>query len=53
MTWAKAGDGSVVRAFQVNSVGTTIIIDREGRVAYRDAVATPYETLKTELEKVL
>ena len=53
VTWATAGDGAVVRQFRVTYLGTTIIIDREGRISYRDAGPTPYETLREELERVL
>ena len=52
VTWAAVGDGSVVRQFKVKYLGTTIIIDRQGRVSYRDAGPTPYETLKVEIVKV-
>ncbi len=51
--WATDTDQSVVRAFQVRTLGTTIIIDRDGRISYRDDGATPYEVLKTALMKVL
>ena len=53
VNWAAIGDGSVLQQFKVLSVGTTIIIDREGRISYRDAWATPYEKLKEEIVKVL
>ena len=53
VTWASVGDGAVVRQFQVRFLGTTIIIDRETRISYRDAGPTPYETLRGEIEKVL
>ena len=53
VTWASVGDGAVVRQFQVRFLGTTIIIDRLGRISYRDDGATPYETLKSEIEKIL
>ena len=52
-TWATDSDQSVVRSFRVRSLGTTIIIDRHGRVSYRDGSATTYETLRAEIEKVL
>ena len=51
--WATDTDQSVVRAFQVRTLGTTIIIDRDGRISYRDDGATPYEVLKTAVMKVL
>lgn len=51
--FATDADGSAVRAFRVIALGTTIIIDRRGRVSYRDAGPTSYDTLKGEIEKVL
>ena len=35
------------------SAGATIIIDRDGREVFRDISATPYETLKSAIEKAL
>ena len=51
--WATDTDQSVVRALQVRTLGTTIIIGRDGRISYRDDGATPYEVLKTAVMKVL
>ena len=51
--WATDTDQSVVRAFQVRTLGTTIVIGRDGRISYRDDGATPYEMLKTAVMKVL
>jgi hypothetical protein len=41
-----------VAAFNVRALGTTIIVNREGRVVYRDS-APPYETLRSEVDKAL
>ena len=51
--WATDTEQEVVRTFNVLSLGTTIIIDRHGRVAYRDEGATQYETLRNKVEEVL
>ena len=54
VTWAQADtDGELLRRFRVLSLGTTIIIDREGQISYRDDGATPYAVLKAEVLKVL
>ncbi len=53
MIWATDTDQSVVRALQVRTLGTTIIIGRDGRISYRDGGATPYAVLKSEVLKVL
>lgn len=51
--WAQDTDYSAVTAYRVTALGTTIIIDREGRVAYRDGGATSYAKLLAEVQKAL
>ena len=51
VTWATDPDGRLVQLFKVFSLGTTIIINRARRISYRDDGATPYEVLRSELEK--
>ncbi len=53
VTWATDAKGELVQLFRVFSLGTTVIIDREGRIAYRDDVATPYEILESQVEPLL
>jgi len=36
--------------FRVATLGTTIIIDRQGSISYRDNGATPYNILRNEVE---
>ncbi len=43
-------DFGVSRALAINTLDATVIIDRAGRIAYRDAVPTPYETLAAVIE---
>jgi len=51
--WAQDVEAKAASAFKVVGLGTTIIIDREGRITYRDAGATTYEKLKEEVSRVL
>ena len=51
--WATDTEQQLVRLFKVYSLGTTIIINRQGRISYRDGGATPYHILRAEVEKVL
>lgn len=52
--WAQdTPDGRVVQAFNIQGLGATVIIDRKGRVTYRDIGATSYNKLRTEVSKVL
>ena len=51
--WATDTEQELVQMFRVLSLGTTIIIDRQGHVAYRDDRATPYDTLRSKVEGVL
>ncbi len=53
LPWALDQRGEATRALGVNALETTVIVDREGEIAYRDATSTDYETLKSELEEVL
>ncbi len=51
--WATDTKRELVDKFQVLTLGTTIIIDRQGRISYRDDGATPYNILRAEVEDVL
>ncbi len=53
VTWATDVRGELVQQYRVFSLGTTVIIDRQGRIAYRDDGATPYEVLLAEVKEVL
>lgn len=53
LPWAIDRTGRFTRALGVRALDTTIILDRRGRVAYRDAVPTPEKKLREELEEVL
>jgi hypothetical protein len=51
--WAQDTDYRAIAAYNAVTLGTTIIIDRQGRIAYRDGGATSYDKLRAEVEKVL
>lgn len=52
--WAIDRDGrALVLPFRVQTLDTTLLFDRQGRLAYRDSFPTPYETLKREVERLL
>ena len=51
--WATDTEQELVHKLQVLTLGTTIIIDRQGRISYRDEGATPYNTLRAKVEEVL
>ncbi len=53
LPWAVDENGAISRALGVNALETTIIVDREGEVVFKDAESTDYETLRRELEEVL
>ena len=53
VSWANDVDHQMLKKFDVTSLGTTIIIDGQGRISYRDAGPTPYDVLRTEIEKTL
>lgn len=43
--WALDTQQTIVRSYGVRTLDATIIIDRDGRIAYRDAFPTGYERL--------
>jgi peroxiredoxin len=53
LPWAIDETGEFTRSFDVRALDSTVIIDREGKIAYRDAVPTERGTLEKELEEVL
>ena len=53
LPWAIDQRGEIAQSQRVNALETTVIIDREGEIAYRDTEATDYETLKSELEEII
>ncbi len=51
--WTLDPKAEFVHLFQVRSLDTTLIFDRSGKLVYRDAIPTPYDVLRREVEKVL
>lgn len=51
--WAMDEGSVIAQTFGVRFLDTTIIIDREGKVAFRDAQPTDYETLAAVVEALL
>ena len=53
LPWAVDQRGEISRALGVNALESTVILDREGEIVYRDAKASDYESLESELRGVL
>jgi hypothetical protein len=53
LPWAVDQRGEISRALGVNALESTVILDREGEIVYRDAEASDYESLESELRGVL
>ena len=53
LPWAVDQKGEISRALGVNALESTVILDREGEIVHRDAEASNYETLESELGGVL
>lgn len=51
-TWAFDTGQKVTAAYEVAALDTTLILDREGHVIYKDQWPSPYQTLKDELVKL-
>lgn len=39
-------DQSAVQAYNIQTLGTTVMVDRQGRAAYRDEITSTYEMLR-------
>jgi len=50
--WAFDNGMQVLNAYQVRSLDTTLILDKNGIVVYRDEFPTPYDTLKSALTEI-
>lgn len=53
LPWTIDETGEIPQSLGVRSLDATVIIDRQGRIVYRDAAPTPYKTLESELEEIL
>ncbi len=51
--FAEDTNNRAVVAFNVRSAGTKIIINREGKIVYRNGGVTTYEKLRSEVDKAL
>jgi len=51
--WAMDRDFDVARALEVSTLDATVMIDQQGRVAYRDGSPTEYEVLAAIVETLL
>lgn len=53
LPWAVDETGEFTRSLDVRALDSTIIVDREGKVVYRDAAPTDAKTLESKLKEVL
>ncbi|MFQ5925727.1 MAG: peroxiredoxin family protein [Dehalococcoidia bacterium] len=51
--WAMDRENRWALAYEIRMLDTTVIIDRQGRIAYRDGYSTPYQKLREEVESLL
>ena len=61
--WRAAGGGDVIyaedtrreaiRALNIRTAGATVIIDKKGRIVFRDQAATTYGVLKIAVESAI
>ena len=50
--WAQDKNGATVKDYQLLSLGTEVIIDRQGSVSFRRDGPAGYDKLKSEIEKL-
>ena len=53
MLWAQDTGPITPEKYQLVALGTEVLVDRQGLVAFRRDGAAGYEKLKSEIEKVL
>jgi peroxiredoxin len=53
LTWAFDPEARFMRAYNVQALDTTIIVNAEGYEVYRDIRPTPYETLQENILRLL
>ena len=51
--WGQDVNDTSVRDYQLVALGTEVLVDRQGRVAFRSDGAAGYKKLRSEIEKVL
>ncbi len=51
--WGQDFEGTTVRDYELLALGTEIIVDRDGMVAFRSDGSAGYERLRSEIEKIL
>ena len=51
--WAQDSLSHAAREFQLVALGTEILVDRQGRIAFRRDGPAGYKKLQSEIEKVL
>ncbi len=52
--WAQdTDDQRAIIAYNIQSLGTTVIVGRDGEIAYRDEEASTYEMLRTGVLQAL
>ena len=51
--WGQDTSGSTVRDYRLLALGTEVVVDRDGAVAFRSDGAAGYKKLRSEIEKVL
>ncbi len=51
--WAQDVNDTTARDYQLVALGTEVLVDRQGLVAFRSDGAAGYKKLRSEIEKVL
>ena len=53
LVWAQDTQGQAVAVFRVNTLGTKVIIDRNGYIVYRSAGTAGYDALNAAVKEAL
>ena len=53
LVWAQDMEGQAIAAFGVYTLGTKVIVDRQGRITYRSAGTAGYDALAEAVRQAL
>lgn len=51
--WAQDARGEAAQRYRLLALGTEVVVDRQGRIAFRSDGPSGHEKLRSEIEKVL
>ncbi len=53
VVWAQDGQGTAIKQYRLFALGTEVLIDRQGREAFRSNGPADHKRLRAEIKKLL